>query len=64
MKVTQITQCGVGMCPTVFKTDDGNLLIVGELIPDDQIPEEVREKIGTDEAVVKIPADLVKDLEL
>ena len=55
-------RCGVGMCPSVFDTNDGNLLIIGKSLVDNEIPEMILKKIGENETVVKVPKNLIYGL--
>lgn len=65
MPIKEITpsslKCGVGCCPVVFRQGK-DLLIIGKIVK--EIPESVREKIGSDEQVILVPEELVQDLEV
>jgi hypothetical protein len=67
MEVKEITpkelRCGTGMCPGVYETEDGTtLLIVGEKVASNEIPDSLLSRIGNNETVIKVPANLVRDL--
>lgn len=55
-------RCGVGLCPAVFDADDGTFFIIGKVVDDATMPEEVKKKIGEGETVVQIPNTLILDL--
>ncbi|MGP1622138.1 hypothetical protein [Prevotella koreensis] len=65
-KVREITplahRCGVGVCPSVFDTDEGSFLIIGKTLEDKNIPDIVKRKIGEDETVIRVPKGLIMDL--
>lgn len=55
-------RCGVGVCPSVFDTQDGSFLIIGKRLEDKDIPGIVKRKIGRDETVIQVPRELIIDL--
>ncbi|MDE1975585.1 MAG: hypothetical protein KGI49_03725 [Patescibacteria group bacterium] len=59
MKATEITpkekRCGAGPCPAVFRTESGKILVVGTIPAANELPLNVRRKIGRGETVVEIP---------
>lgn len=65
-KIKEITpsahRCGVALCPAVFDSHDGKFLIIGKVIEESNIPEEVKKKIGENETVVEVPSALILDL--
>ena len=64
MKIRNVTpeshRCAGGACPAFFKTDRDSFLIVGKMVSSP--PEELEGKVGPEEAVVEIPAGLLRDL--
>ena len=66
MKIKDVTpplfSCDGGSCPTVYETDRGTYLIIGSKVnfPDNLLSG----KIGHDEAVVEIPAGLLRGTTL
>ncbi len=54
--------CGVGTCPSVFDTGEKDYLIIGKVLKDQDIPEEVKAKIGPDECVVSVPRGIIDEL--
>jgi hypothetical protein len=54
-------RCEWGACPTVYRMEDGNLLIIGK-DPSPQVTEEIAEKIGPDEKAVVISPDFLSNL--
>jgi hypothetical protein len=59
-KLTDITpeeyRCSIGACPAIFRTPEGQLVIIGKRY----INESIAHKIGIDEAAVTIPKDILK----
>jgi hypothetical protein len=67
IKLKEITpepfRCGLGACPAIFEAQDGNsYLIIGKKLSDEDIPEEVKRKIGEDEQVIVIPKGIISEL--
>jgi hypothetical protein len=62
MKIVDITPekfiCPVGECPAVLKTDGHSYLVIGKIL--DHSHPAVVGRIGYDETVVEIPADLLE----
>lgn len=48
--------CLAGTCPAIFRTPEGQLVIIGKRY----INEDIAHKIGIDEAAVTVPADMIK----
>lgn len=67
-KIKEITPkilfCGLAACPSLFETDSGKFLIIGKKLDKDNIPDEVKRKIGNDEMVIEVPKELITDLDL
>ena len=65
MKIRYITplsfSCESGGCPAIFETDKETYLIIGNKVesPEKLLPG----KIGPDETVVEIPADLIRAIK-
>ena len=66
MKVTDITPavhfCGIGMCPAVYKTDRGTLLVVGKSRKPSECSADLDGRVGPDEELVEIPIGIIRDL--
>ena len=56
--------CIAAACPSVFETEKRTFLIIGKKLNKDNIPDEVKRKIGSDEMVIEVPKNLITDLEL
>lgn len=46
-------------CPAIFEQEDG-VLIIGKRVA---IPEEIKDRVGTDEDVLWVPKGLLKDIQ-
>lgn len=58
-------RCGVGLCPALFKLDDGNIAIIGKRpLPQKPLPNEVTTKIGENETAIIIPQEYLKGLDI
>ncbi len=66
MKIEDITPveffCGVGACPSVFRTDQDTLLLVGRALSLSEIQQLIPGRISSHEGVVEVPIGLVKAL--
>ena len=51
--------CSGGKCPTIYGTDRGTIVVQGYIVT-----EPTDAQLGDGEALVEIPADLLKDLVL
>jgi hypothetical protein len=56
--------CVGGACPSVFMTEKGTFLMIGKKLDKENIPDEVKRKIGSDEMVIEVPKNLITDLDL
>lgn len=58
-------QCGIGLCPSLFELDDGRIVVIGR-VPTQQnpLPQEILDKVGSDEFAVTLPPEYLKDLDL
>ena len=54
-------RCIMGQCVSVYRMEDGNLLIVGKE-PSPKIAGEIAHKVGPDEKAVIIGAEYLSDL--
>lgn len=65
-KIKEVTPlqlgCVVGACPSIFKTEHGTYLIVGKTNIDPDSFKRVQKKIGKNETVIEIPAELIDQL--
>lgn len=65
MKVKEVTPkkvaCLAGGCPAAFETDRGTYLIIGTKV--DSSEDLLQGNIGTGEAVIEVPADLIRLLK-
>ncbi|WP_136468934.1 hypothetical protein [Flagellimonas onchidii] len=53
---------GLG-CPSVFSNENGELFVIGEFSDIDELPEQIRNKVGKGESVVKIPKGLITGIK-
>lgn len=56
--------CAIGACPSVFETEKGTFLIIGKKLDKENIPDEVRKKIGNNEMVIEVPKNLITELDI
>jgi hypothetical protein len=54
--------CGIGACPSIFKTNRNTYLIVGSIL-DEKLRSEISHKIGEGEDAIEIPIELINDLK-
>lgn len=63
MKAREITpksaRCGVGPCPSVFETDRGTFLVVGQIPATNKLPRNVLKKLGKGEIAVEVPREVL-----
>lgn len=63
---TEITpekyNCIAVSCPSVFETDRGTLVLIGEKVNPKDAPEKIKNKIGPGEAAIEIPKGLITGL--
>jgi hypothetical protein len=50
-------QSGDSNCPSLYRDDDGSYLVVGKVV-DDTVLSQIKD-LGDDEAVVRVPADVL-----
>ncbi|MBN1252834.1 MAG: hypothetical protein JXA16_11910 [Bacteroidales bacterium] len=63
IEITPLTfQCGVGVCPSIFKTNRETFILVGKKLNSKDITQEIKNKIGPDEDAVEIPKKLLTEL--
>lgn len=60
---TKFICVGLG-CSSVFKDEEGNLFIIGEVVSEDKADKSVAEKVGNGEGIIKVPKGLIADLKL
>ena len=56
--------CILTACPSIFEAEKGTFLIIGKKLDNENIPDEVKRKIGSDEMVIEVPKNLLTDLDL
>lgn len=54
-------RCTLGACPSVYKTKQGKLVIIGKK-PSREITETIENKIGDDEWAIVIDPELLSDI--
>ncbi len=63
MKLEDITpnalRCGIGVCPALFKTDRGSVLVVGRRLSEEEVQQDLAGRVGVDEWVVEVPQSLL-----
>ena len=66
MKVTDITPathaCAIGLCPAVYKTERGTLLVVGKRRKPSECSSQLEGRVGPDEELIEIPIGMIRDL--
>ena len=64
LKLTEITpkhlRCGVGPCPSVYKSNRGTLVLVGRRVQRTELDESLLAKIASHEEVVELPKEFFK----
>lgn len=51
--------CGIGACPSVFKTNRGTVIVVGSVPANADLPLSVRKKMGKGEMAIELPAEIL-----
>ena len=63
MKAKEITpvsaRCGVGPCPSIFQTDRGTFLVIGSIPAVNELPRNVRKKLGKGEVAIEVPQNVL-----
>ena len=63
MELEEITppalRCGIGVCPALFKTDHGSVLVVGRRLSEEEVQQDLAGRVGVDEWVVEVPQSLL-----
>ena len=66
MKLTDITpknfNCGIGACPAIFETADGDYVLIGKKVSRTATVTALDGRIGRGEIAVKIPRELLANL--
>ena len=64
MKAKEITpveaRCGVGPCPSIFKTDRGTFIVVGSVPAGKELPRNVLRKLGKGEVAIEVPLNVLQ----
>ena len=55
--------CGTGGCPGVYRKENGNLIIVGSMVLDQETLEQLKGRVSEGETLIEVPAGLVLDLD-
>mgnify|MGYP000137805111 CR=1 FL=1 len=51
----------MGNCPAIFKTDTGSYVLIGKALSENEVKQlDIGGRVGDDEIVFQIPADLIK----
>ena len=62
-KLTELTpkymRCCISACPSIFETVDDSYMVIGKKIKLNDLPEKIRNKIGSDETIIEVPKDLL-----
>ena len=64
--VAEAEACGIGSCPAILEgpwNNEEGYFLVGKIVPDAQIPDAVKAKVGEDEAAIWVPQKLLKGNE-
>ncbi|MFA6294860.1 MAG: hypothetical protein WC666_00360 [Candidatus Paceibacterota bacterium] len=63
MKAKEITpveaRCGVGPCPSIFQTNRGTFLVIGPIPATNDLPRNVRRKIGKGEVAIEVQQNVL-----
>ena len=54
-------KCTFGHCPSVFKDEDGNIVIIGKKISQ-ELSKQIAKKIGSDELAIIIDKELLSNI--
>lgn len=57
----QSLRCSIGACPSVYKTEQGKLVVIGKR-PTQEITESIKDKIGDDEWAIVIDPELLSEI--
>lgn len=52
--------CGALACPAVLKTDSGSCIVIGTVVPRDDLGEYAG-RVGEHEVAVEVPAGMIKE---
>jgi hypothetical protein len=67
VKLIEITpnkaRCVVSACPALFQTDRDSYIVIGSLLPDDQVKRHLKGRVGLNEVAVEIPKALLSKIE-
>ena len=55
-------KCVLGSCPSIFETDRGTFIIIGERLEKWQEENLLAGKVGLGEAAIEVPKNLLKNL--
>ena len=53
-------RCAYGQCPSIFRSDNGNLVVIGKKLSEADLIE-FKEKIGSDEQAILISEEYFND---
>ena len=63
MKAKEITpaeaRCGIGPCPSVFKTDRGTFVVIGSIPALNELPRNIQKKLGKGEVAIEVPQNIL-----
>lgn len=66
LKIINITpqslHCIAAACPTIFKTNKETYIIIGKKLSEDELSQDVKNKVSFDEIAVEIPQSLLAEL--
>jgi hypothetical protein len=66
MKLKEITpqhlNCGIGACPAIFETENGDYVLIGEEVSSADQGGTLQGRVGPGETVIKIPRGLIQDI--
>lgn len=57
---SSITRCELGACPGIFETNSDTFIIIGKKV--DPSATIAPERIGPDESMIEVPAELIKGM--
>lgn len=56
-------RCVVGACPAIFKSTRKSYFIVGKIVAEEDIEDEIKKRIGEGEVLIEIPTDIIDKME-
>ncbi len=59
-EITPLTfNCGVALCPAIFKTDQNTYIVIGSVVDSETIEKLLPNRVGKGEIAIEIPQELL-----